>query len=111
MYIQLPKPPVPLVSAREIVATFWKDEAYGEGKRAFVSRSTTKEGAPVNSSNQLADGRAISQIVEADGDGSKLTEVRFIDLAGSLMAAVVDKASKTTMPAKNFEGWTKKLYA
>ena len=110
MYIQLPKPPVPLVSAREIVVTLWKEEAYGEGKRALVGRSTTKDGAPVNSSNQLADGRAFSAIVEADGDGSKLTELRFVDMSGSLLAAVVDKASKT-MPGKNFDGWTKKLYA
>ena len=93
MYMCLPKPPVPLVAAREAIVTMWKDESFGEGQRAQFGRSTTKEGAPSNSSNQLADVRLFSAIVEAEGTGCKLTEVREIDMAGSLMAAVVNKAT------------------
>ena len=76
MYMQLPKPPVPLVAIREAVLTLWTDESFGEGQRAQFGRSTTKEGAPTNSKNQLADFRIIGAIVEAEGTGSKLTEIR-----------------------------------
>ena len=31
MYMCLPKPPVPLVAAREGVVAMWKDESFGEG--------------------------------------------------------------------------------
>ena len=100
-YIQMPKPPVPLVAAREIVVTFWNDESYGEGKRAHFARSTTKEGAPLNSSNQLAEIKTFASIIEANGEGTKLTDIRFIDMAGSLPGMVIDKASKM-VPDKNF---------
>ena len=100
----MPKPPVPFVSARELVITFWKIEDYAEGKRAQIAQSTTKDGAPVNSSNQLANAKLFSAIIEADGEGSKLTEIRFMDMCGSLLAPVIDKASKN-MGGKNFEGW------
>lgn len=106
IYIQMPKPPVPLVSAREMVLTFWKVEDYGEGKRAQIAQSTTKDGAPLNSSNQLAQAKLFAAIVEADGSGSKMTEVRCIDMCGNLMGAIVDKASKN-MPVRNFEAWNK----
>ena len=110
MYLQFPKPPIPLVSARECVVTFWNDESFGEGQRLSVGRSTTKEGAPTNSSNQLAGVGCFAAIVEAEGSGCKLTEVRDIDFAGGMLAALIDKASKN-IPAGNFGHWTKKLSA
>lgn len=104
LYVQMPKPPVPFVSAREIVMAMWKLEDYAEGKRAQCASSTTKEGAPVNSDNQLANAKLFSAIVEADGEGSKLTEIRFLDMGGSLLAAVIDKVTKN-IGSRNFEAW------
>ena len=34
MHIVLPKPPVPLVYARDLCLVLWRDEAFGEGQRA-----------------------------------------------------------------------------
>jgi len=58
----------------------------------------------------LAGIECFAAIVEAEGSGCKITEIRDIDFAGGMMAAVIDKASKN-MPAKNFGHWTKKLSA
>ena len=52
--------------------------------------------------------RCFAGILEAEGDGCKLTEVRMIDMAGSLMNAVINKAT-TNMPEKNFACWNKAL--
>ena len=106
IYVQTPKPPVPFISARELVLTFWKDKSmFGEGKRVLFGRSTTKEGAPINSSNVLTYAKVFASIIEADGAGSKMTELRTVDM-GNTMAIVVDKASKA-MPIKGLEGWHK----
>jgi hypothetical protein len=103
----MPKPPVPFVSAREMVITFWKDESIlGEGKRVCFGKSTFKLGAPRNTSNVLAEAKLFAGIIESEGNGSKLTELRIIDMGASLSGFIVDRASKA-MPVKNLEGWHK----
>lgn len=99
-----------MVSAREVVVTFWKDLAFGEGQRALIGKSTTKEGAPLDSNNQLASAYAFSAVIEAEGTGSKITEVRFMDMAGSLLSPVITKITEI-MPKKNFTEYEKKLNA
>ena len=86
--------------------TFWKDEtSFGEGKRVLFGRSTTIEGAPHNSSNVVTTAKMFASIIEADGEGSKMTELRNIDM-GNTYLMVCDKASKM-MPVKGLEGWHK----
>ena len=44
------KPPIPMVSARDVVVNTYKDETtFGEGKRAFIMTSVEHESYPVKS--------------------------------------------------------------
>ena len=40
LHVVGPKPPVPMVSARDFCMIIWKDETFGEGKRAQYCTST-----------------------------------------------------------------------
>ena len=106
MFIQMPKPPVPMVAARESTITQWRVEDFGEGQRALVGRSTTKEHGHSLPDNQVADMRCFSSITEAEGEGCKVTEIRYIDMGGSLMNVVINKIT-SMMPVRNFEAWNK----
>jgi hypothetical protein len=46
-----------------------------------------------------------ASIIEADGNGSKMTELRTIDMEQTA-SFIVDKVSKM-MPVKGLEGWHK----
>ena len=47
-HIEMKKPPIPFVSARDIVATFWKDDSAFEGKKCQYSTSIEHSGCPPN---------------------------------------------------------------
>ena len=106
MFMQMPKPPVPMVAARESTVTQWKIEDFGEGQRASLARSTTYEHTHSKKDNQVADLRVMGGIIEAEGEGCKLTEIRNIDFGGDLFNAIVNKIT-SMIPVKNFEAWNK----
>lgn len=65
-----------------MVVNFWKDETFSDGRRALVGRSTNIYGAPINSESQLITAHVFGSIIESDGEGSKLTDIRFVDFGG-----------------------------
>ena len=91
------KPPIPMVSARDVVVNTYKDETnFGEGKRAFIMTSVEHETYPVKSDPVRLQVEVIATIVEANpsGNGTMITEIRSVDLGGNMFAIAIDKGSK-----------------
>uniref|UniRef100_A0A7S3FXL6 START domain-containing protein n=1 Tax=Strombidium rassoulzadegani TaxID=1082188 RepID=A0A7S3FXL6_9SPIT len=110
LYWKTPKPPIPLVSSREmLVEIFNLKNGLGDGKHIQVMKSAEHPNHPVKS-GMFADVRGTIVIygtkIEKNpkGSGVLLTESRSFKMNGSIPGVAVSKAS-TVVPEKTFIGW------
>ena len=99
IFMCTPKPKIPIISKRQILLeSFTLMNHGGEGRHLEVGRSIEHPSKPA-ASGMFADVRAnitvIGILVEKNpkGEGSRMTEIRAIDLCGSLPGAAVKKAT------------------
>ena len=107
LYYMIPKPPIPFFSQRDNLCKFWIVENYGEGKKLMVGTSVEHEKYPVKTGmfdNIRANVDIAAMLVEKNpnGAGTRLTEIRSIDLGGSIPNAIINQMT-TMMPKGVFQ--------
>jgi hypothetical protein len=104
MFCTTPKPPIPLVGARELCLQFWAVKDWKAGTHLSISKSIEHADHPIKTGMfALTRGHATLQAVifekNPNGNGTKMTEVRFMSMKGSIPGAVIEKM-RTSIPAR-----------
>ena len=94
-----PKPSIPLISRRQMIMQIYtiKDHG-GPGRHLEVARSVEHPSKPEDT-GMFADVRAFIEVIgilvekNPNGEGSRMTELRSIDLRGNIPGPAVQKAS------------------
>ena len=93
-----PKPPIPIISQRELLTKLWRIKDYKDGVYISVGCSVEHPDYPIGTGMfAYVRGHATVQgfMIEKNpnGTGSKFTEIRQFDLGGSIPGAVINKIS------------------
>ena len=102
------KPPIPMVSAREVVVEcFSRENGFGPGQHAFIQVNTEHAEAPIKNglgakvrANCIVAGNKFEK--NPTGKGTLVTELRVMQTGGNMPAVMIGKMS-TSLPQKSVE--------
>ena len=106
MYAKTPKPPIPLVSERELLLKFFKVKDWQEGKTLCICKSVEHPSKPIATgmfATVRADVKIQAVVIEAGPNGgSQMTEIRHMAMGGSIPGVAIQKMMGV-IPVKSFD--------